>query len=50
VIDDGHDVLCVDNSDTGRKEQRRHLAGHKRFELIRQTAGCRSVEVDRIYN
>lgn len=51
LIDDGHDVLCVDNFYTGSKNNIRHLIGHKRFELIRHDVWLPLyVEVDRIYN
>lgn len=35
LIDEGKDVLCVDNFFTGRKENIEHLIGHKKFELMR---------------
>ena len=51
MIDDGHDVLCVDNFYTGSKDNIRHLLGHKRFELLRHDVWLPLyVEVDRIYN
>ncbi|UEM07345.1 SDR family oxidoreductase (plasmid) [Skermanella rosea] len=47
----GHEVLCVDNFFTGRKENIAHLLGHPRFELVRHDV-CLPlyVEVDQIYN
>ena len=35
LIEDGHDVICVDNFFTGRKRNIEHLIGHPRFELMR---------------
>jgi UDP-glucuronate decarboxylase len=32
----GHDVLCVDNFDTGPKANSRQLLDHPRFELLRR--------------
>jgi UDP-glucuronate decarboxylase len=47
----GHDVLCVDNYFTGRKDNIRHLLDHPRFELIRHDVTFPLyVEVDEIYN
>ena len=47
----GHDVLCVDNYFTGRKENIRHLLGHQHFEVLRHdVAFPLYVEVDEIYN
>jgi hypothetical protein len=34
----GHDVLCVDNFDTGSKANIRQLLDHPRFELLRRDA------------
>src|SRR5919197_5494216 len=47
----GHDVLCVDNYFTGRKDNIAHLLGHPRFEALRHDV-CFPlyVEVDEIYN
>lgn len=47
----GHDVLCVDNYFTGRKENIRHLLGHQHFEVLRHDVTFPLyVEVDEIYN
>src|ERR671938_998706 len=47
----GHDVLCVDNYFTGRKDNIAPLLGHPRFEAMRHDV-CFPlyVEVDEIYN
>lgn len=51
LIDDGHEILCIDNFYTGSKENIRHLIDHNRFELIRHDVWLPLyVEVDRIYN
>jgi UDP-glucuronate decarboxylase len=51
LIDEGHDVICLDNFFTGTKDNIRHLIGHKRFELMRHDVTFPVVvEVDRIYN
>ncbi len=51
LIADGHDVICVDNYFTGRKQNIEHLIGHARFELLRHDVTFPLyVEVDRIYN
>ena len=47
----GHDVLCVDNYFTGRKENIRHLLGNQHFEVLRHDVTFPLyVEVDEIYN
>lgn len=51
LIAAGHDVLCVDNFFTGRKENIAHLLPHPRFELLRHDITfALFVEVDEIYN
>jgi len=51
LISAGHDVLCVDNFYTGRKENVSHLLGHPYFELVRHDINFPLyVEVDEIYN
>jgi UDP-glucuronate decarboxylase len=51
LLDQGHEVLCVDNMYTGTKRNIDHLAGHPRFEFHRHDV-CFPlfVEVDEIYN
>ena len=47
----GHDVLCVDNYFTGRKDNITHLLEHPRLELMRHDVTMPLyVEVDEIYN
>jgi len=51
LLDAGHDVLCVDNYFTGRKDNIRHLLEHPRFEVLRHDVTFPLyVEVDEIYN
>ena len=51
LLDDGHDVLCVDNFYTGTKQNIAHLLGNPRFELMRHDVTFPLyVEVDRIFN
>ena len=51
LINDGHDVLCVDNFYTSTKGNVTHLLGHPRFELMRHDVTFPLyVEVDEIYN
>jgi UDP-glucuronate decarboxylase len=51
LIDDGHDVLCVDNYFTGSRVNIEHLLGHPRFEAMRHDVTFPLyVEVDEIYN
>ncbi len=51
LIAEGHDVLCVDNYFTGRKDNIAHLLGNPNFEALRHDI-CFPlyVEVDEIYN
>jgi UDP-glucuronate decarboxylase len=51
LLREGHDVLCVDNFFTGRKENISHLVGNPYFELLRHDVTFPLyVEVDEIYN
>lgn len=51
LIEQGHDVLCLDNFFTGRKQNIEHLLGNSHFELIRHDViDPFKFEVDRIYN
>lgn len=51
LVEQGHDVLCMDNFFTGRKKNIEHLLGNSRFELIRHDViDPFKFEVDRIYN
>lgn len=51
LLNDGHEVLCVDNYFTGSKKNIEHLFDNPRFELMRHDV-CFPlyVEVDEIYN
>ncbi len=51
LIKDGHDVLCLDNFFTGRKQNIAHLINNPSFELMRHDVTYPlSVEVDQIFN
>ena len=51
LIEQGHDVLCVDNFFTGTKCNIEHLLDHPRFELMRHDVTFPLyVEVDEIFN
>ena len=51
LIEAGHEVLCVDNFYSGRRENIAHLMQHPRFELLRHDVSFPLyVEVDAIYN
>jgi len=51
LLNDGHDVLCVDNFFTGRKQNIAHLMGNSYFEIMRHDVTFPLyVEVDQIYN
>ena len=51
LIEQGHDVICLDNFFTGSKENIRHLLGNPKFELMRwDVIDPFKVEVDQIYN
>ena len=51
LLEDGHDVLCVDNYFTGRRENIAHLLDDHNFEAMRHDVTFPLyVEVDEIYN
>jgi UDP-glucuronate decarboxylase len=51
LLDEGNDVICVDNFFTGSKRNIQHLLDHPYFELIRHDVTMPLfVEVDEIYN
>lgn len=51
LLDQGHDVLCVDNFCTGQRRNVEHLQASPRFELMRHDVNFPLyVEVDEIYN
>jgi len=51
LLNEGHDVLCLDNFFTGSKENITHLMDNHNFELIRHDIiEPILLEVDRIYN
>ena len=50
-IEQGHDVICIDNLFTGSKNNIRHLLDHWNFELIRHDVSEPiMLEVETIYN
>jgi UDP-glucuronate decarboxylase len=51
LIADGHEVICLDNFFTGRRENILHLLEHPNFELLRHDViEPILLEVDQIYN
>ncbi|WP_237212591.1 UDP-glucuronic acid decarboxylase family protein [Ruegeria lacuscaerulensis] len=51
LLEQGHEVLCVDNFFTGRRGNLRHLLSNPRFEVMRHDVTFPLyVEVDEIYN
>ena len=51
LISDGHEVICLDNLFTGRKENIVHLLANPHFEFMRHdVVDPFKVEVDQIYN
>jgi UDP-glucuronate decarboxylase len=51
LVDDGHDVICLDNFFTSQKTNVAHLLGRPNFDLVRHDVAQPIVlEVDQIYN
>lgn len=51
LLNDGHEVICLDNYFTGQKQNIVHLLNHPYFELIRHDVTAPFfIEVDEIYN
>jgi UDP-glucuronate decarboxylase len=51
LINDGHEVVCLDNFFTGRRSNVDHLLGNPRFELFRRDVEQRlTLEVDQIFH
>jgi UDP-glucuronate decarboxylase len=51
LLSEGHEVICLDNFFTGRKQNIAHLLDFKSFELIRHdVTEPILLEVDQIYN
>ncbi len=51
LVNEGHDVICLDNFYTGSKSNVAHLLGRSNFELLRHDVTFPLyVEVDQIYN
>ena len=51
LLDDGHEVICLDNFFTGRRPHVAHLLDNHRFEIIRHdVVDPILLEVDRIFN
>jgi UDP-glucuronate decarboxylase len=51
LLEDGHDVICLDNFQTGSKDNIRHLLGNPNFELLRHDVTVPLyIEVDEIFN
>lgn len=51
LLNEGNDIICLDNFFTGSKDNIRHLIGNNRFELVRHDVILEYLaEVDQIYN
>ncbi len=51
LLNDGHEVICLDNFFTGRKSNISHLLSNREFELVRHdVTEPILLEVDQIYN
>jgi UDP-glucuronate decarboxylase len=51
LLEDGHEVICLDNFFTGRRKNISHLLDNRRFELLRHDViEPILLEVDQIYN
>ena len=51
LLNDGYEVICMDNLFTGQKDNIRHLMNHPYFEFIRKdVTEDIYVECDQIYN
>ena len=51
LLNEGNDVICLDNYFTGSKDNIRHLIGNDHFELVRHdVTQPYTAEVDEIYN
>ena len=51
LVNEGNDVICVDNFFTGSKDNIRHLIGNNHFELVRHDVTKEFyAEADQIYN
>lgn len=51
LVNEGHDVICLDNFFAGSKDNIKHLMGNHHFEVVRHDVTYPySAEVDEIYN
>ncbi|MGJ8561620.1 MAG: UDP-glucuronic acid decarboxylase family protein [Litorimonas sp.] len=51
LLEDGNEVLCIDNFQTGARRNIEHMLGHPRFEMMRHDITVPlHVEVDEIWN
>ena len=51
LLEQGHEVICMDNFFTGTKQNILHLMNHPRFELLRHDVTVPLyIEIDEIYN
>lgn len=51
LLEDGHEVICLDNFQTGSRENTRHLLDNPRFEVMRHDVMVPlEAEVDEIWN
>ena len=50
LVNEGHDVICLDNFFTGSKDNIKHLMGNHHFEVVRHDVTYPySAEVDEIW-
>ena len=51
LLNEGHDVICLDNFYSGKRDNVAHLLGNRHFELVRHdTVEPILLEVDRIFH
>ena len=51
LLNEGHDVICLDNFYSGKRDNVAHLLGNRRFELVRHdTVEPILLEIDRIFH
>ena len=51
LLNEGHDVICLDNFYSGKRDNIAHLLGNRRFELVRHdTVEPILLEIDRIFH
>lgn len=48
LMENGHDVICIDNFSNGRKENIRHLIGSSKF-VLHETDAARQPDLDEVF-